>query len=55
MKKFSDYGGIRTHDLRIRVTVMSTEIATKDMQEAVDNAGTSGHVKYFKMPENRVG
>ena len=23
------------------------EIATKDMQEAVDNAGTSGHKKYF--------
>ena len=29
-------------------------IATKGIKEAVDNAGMSGHAKYFKTPENQV-
>ena len=37
---------------RIELADSQREIATKDIQEAVDNAGMSGH---FKTPENQVG
>ena len=40
---------------RIELADSQCEIATKDIQEAVDNAEMSGHVKYFKTPENQVG
>ena len=49
LKDNSDLEGSNVHAYiyRIELANAQREIATKDVQEAVDNAGMGGHVKIF--------
>ena len=47
-KRWQPSGGLQCPCIyRIELADSQREIATKDIREAVDNAGMSGHVKIF--------
>ena len=55
-KRWQRSGGLQSQFIYwIELADSQREIATKDIKEAVYNAGMSGHVKYYKTPENQVG